>query len=181
MTDASQKHEAVLESRYLYRGRILNLRLDTVAMPSGHQSTREVVEHSASVAVVALDDQGNVLLVRQYRLPTQAHELEIPAGEVKPGETPPAAVQRELQEETGYRAGETQPLGGFYVSPGYCDEYIHLFLARELVPSRLAADADEELELLRLPLAEALNLVWQGNIRDAKSIIGLLMAAEKSS
>ncbi len=92
-----------------------------------------------------------------------------------------AAAQRELQEETGYRAAETRPLGGFYVAPGYCSEYIHVFLATGLEPSRLAADADEELELVRLPLAQALALVRRGEMEDAKSIIGLLLAAASQS
>ncbi|MFQ5879581.1 MAG: NUDIX hydrolase [Dehalococcoidia bacterium] len=181
MSNAQERHERVLESRYLYRGHVLNLRLDTIAMPSGHVASREVVEHSQTVAIVPRDEEGNLLLVRQYRLPAQRALLEIPAGGVDAGETAAEAVQRELQEETGYRAREIRRLGGFYVAPGYCSEYIHVFLATGLEPSRLAADADEELELVRMPLEEALALVRRGEIEDAKSIIGLLLAARQSS
>lgn len=181
MSDALGKHERVLESRRLYRGRILNLRLDTIVTPGGHTSTREVVEHGEAVAIVALDGEGNVLLVRQYRLPCEDFLWEIPAGNVDPGETPAEAAQRELQEETGYKAARMQRLGGFYVAPGYSSEYIHLFLATALEASPLLADADEEIELVCLALAEALALVHQGEIRDAKSIVGLLLAAREES
>ena len=171
--------ERVLESRRLYEGRIVNLRVDTVELPGGGRATREVVEHSASVAVVALDDQGNVLLVRQYRLPTGQVMLEVPAGGIDGSETPEQAAQRELGEECGRRAGRLERLGGFYASPGFTNEFVHVFLARELEPSPLRPEPDEQLAVVRVPLAEALRLVSAGEIRDAKSIIGLMWASEK--
>lgn len=147
-------------------------------MADGRQARREVAEHADVVAVVALDRAGRVLLVRQYRLPAAQVLLEVPAGGVDPGESPEEAAQRELQEETGHRARSLKRLGAFYVSPGYCTEFVHVFLARRLVKSAVPPDADEQIEVVRIPLREALRLVESGEIRDGKSIIGLLLAAE---
>jgi ADP-ribose pyrophosphatase len=162
-----------VESRRVYEGRVVNLRVDRVKLPNGRSSVREVVEHAPVVAIVALDSRGDVLLVRQYRLPAQQSLLEIPAGGVDSGESPEEAAQRELQEETGQRAGWLERLGSFFASPGYCDEYMHLYLATGLEPSALAADADESIEVVRLPLDEALRLIERGEIRDVKTIVGL--------
>ena len=166
-----------MESRRLYEGRVVSLRADRVKLPSGRSTVREVVEHAPVVAIVALDGQGNVLLVRQYRLPVKQSLLEIPAGGVDPGESAEEAAQRELQEETGQRAGRLERLCGFFASPGYCDEYMDLYLATALEPSALAADADESIEVVRLPLSEALQLIERGEIRDAKTIVGLWATA----
>ncbi len=171
------EQEQVVESRRLYEGRVVSLRADRVRLPSGREAVREVVEHAPVVAIVALDGEGNVLLVRQYRLPVQQSLLEIPAGGVDPGETAEEAAQRELQEETGQRAGRLERLSGFFLSPGYCDEYMDLYLATALEPSALAADVDESIEVVWLPLAEALRLIERGEIRDAKTVIGLWAAA----
>lgn len=156
----------------------MGLREDLVELPDGHRTRREVVEHGEVAAVVPLSQQGEVLLVRQYRLPTGRALLEVPAGGIDPGETAEEAAQRELEEETGYRAGRLRRLCGFYVSPGYCQEYIHLFLADDLRPSRGHRDEDERITVVRVPLEEALALVEKGEIQDAKSIIGLLLGAK---
>ena len=158
---------------------MVNLRIDTVELASGRRATREVVEHGDVVAIVPLLDDGDLLLVRQYRLPTGLVMLEVPAGGVDEGETPEDAAQRELGEECGRRAGRLERLGGFYVSPGFCSEFLHVFLAMELEPSPLRPEPDEQLAVVRVPLAEALRLVSAGEIRDAKSIIGLTWAAAK--
>ncbi|HKZ50399.1 MAG TPA: NUDIX hydrolase [Dehalococcoidia bacterium] len=171
--------ERIIESRHLYMGRVLNLRLDTVERPDGRRLTREVVEHSPVVAMVPIDGDGNVLLVRQYRPAPDKAMLEIPAGCVDPGESLEEAAQRELQEEIGCRAGHLDRLSGFYVSPGYCSELIHMFLARDLSPSRLEHDDDEDIVVVPLSLAEALDKVRSGEIDDAKSMIGLLLAAKR--
>ena len=171
--------ERVLESRRLYEGRIVNLRVDTVELSGGGRATREVVEHADVVAIVPLLEDGDALLVRQYRLPTGQVMLEVPAGGIDGDETPEQAAQRELGEECGRRAGRLERLGGFYVSPGFTNEFVHLFLARDLEPSPLRPEPDEQLALERVPLAEALRLVSAGEIRDAKSIIGLTWASEK--
>jgi ADP-ribose pyrophosphatase len=127
---------------------------------------------------VPLLENGDVLLVRQYRLPTEQLMLEVPAGGVDGGESAEQAAQRELAEECGRRAGRLERLCGFYVSPGFCDEYIHVFLATELEEASLPHDDDEDLEVVRLPFAEALRLVAAGEIRDSKSMIGLLWTAK---
>ncbi|KKM04771.1 hypothetical protein LCGC14_1760880 [marine sediment metagenome] len=171
--------ERVLASRRLYEGRVVNLRLDTVELPGGRKATREVVEHGDVVAVVPLLEGEDVLLVRQYRLPTGQTLLEVPAGGVDEGESAEAAAQRELGEECGRWAGRLERLSGFYVSPGYCSEYVHVFLATQLEPVESHPDPDEQLAVVRLPLPEALRLVSGGEIRDAKSIIGLTWAWAK--
>lgn len=170
--------ERVIDSRRIHEGRILNLREDTVELPDGRRALREVVEHSEVVAIVPVDAAGHVLLVRQYRLPAGQVLLEVPAGGVDPGESAEEAAQRELQEETGHRAGRLQRLGGFFVSPGYCTEFIHIFLASDLSESAVEADPDERIVVVRLSLREALRQVESGEIRDTKSIIGLLLAAK---
>lgn len=170
--------ERVIESRRIYAGRIVGLRDDTIERPDGQRSRREVVEHAPVVAVVPIDPDGLVVLVKQYRLPAGQALLEVPAGGVEPGETVEEAAQRELQEETGLGAGRLRRLGGFYVSPGYCDEFIHVLLALDLTPSPVAGDEDERITAVRLPLDEALRLVESGEIKDGKSIIGLLWAAK---
>lgn len=157
----------------------MNLRVDTVELSDGRRATREVVEHAEVVAVVPLLEGEDVLLVRQFRLPTEQVMLEVPAGGVDEGEEAVEAAQRELGEECGQRAGRLERLGGFYVSPGFCNEFVHVFLATELEPVERRPDPDEELEVVRLPLAEALRLVGAGEIRDGKSIIGLTWAWAK--
>lgn len=171
--------ERVTESERVYEGRILNVRNDTVALADGRSARREIVEHAAVVAIVPLDSDGNVVLVRQYRLPAEEVLLEIPAGGVDDGEDIEAAAQREMQEETGYRAGTLGRLAGFYVSPGYVTEFIHVFLATDLVEDSIPGDDDEQIEVVRIPLAEALRLIETGEIKDAKSIVGLMLASRR--
>ncbi len=167
--------ERVTASRRIHEGRIVNLREDTVELLDGRSALREVVEHAQVVAIVPLDDNGDVLLVRQYRLPAEDALLEIPAGGVDEGESIEEAAQRELREETGYRAERFQRLTGFFVSPGYCTEFIHVFLATGLSESPIAGDDDENITVERMPLARAVKLIETEEIRDGKSIIGLLL------
>ena len=169
-------HERVIESYRIYDGRICSVREDIVVLAGGREAKREIVEHADVVAVVPLDENGDVLLVRQYRLAAEAALLEVPAGIVDEGEDIEAAAQRELQEEAGYRAERLEKLTGFFVSPGFCTEFVHVFLATDLIESGLDADDDEDLELVRMPLAEAVRLVVAGEIKDAKSIVGILLA-----
>ncbi len=131
------------------------------------------------VAVVPLLEEGDVLLVQQYRLPAGQTLLEVPAGGLDEGEKPEEAAQRELGEECGQQAGRLERLGGFYLSPGFCSEFVHVFLATQLRPVRARPEPDEEIAVVRLRLAEALRLVRQGEIRDGKSIIGLTWTWEK--
>ena len=168
--------ETTIESTTYYEGTILTLRKDQVRMPNGRITMREVVEHSDSVCMVPLDADGNVLLVRQYRKPTESALLEVPAGGIEDGETPEQAAMRELQEEVSHVAGILTPLAGFWLAPGWCDEYMYTFLATDLRPSDLEQDFDEMVETRRVPLGETLELIEKGEIQDAKSIAALLQA-----
>ncbi len=166
--------EKRLSSQQIYHGRGINVRVDTVEKPSGRKTTREVIEHSDCVAVVVLDDQDNVLLVRQYRYSVGKFLLEIPAGGIEPGEEPIDCVRRELQEEIGYLPRKIDNLGGFYAIPGYGTEYLYCYLATDLVPSRLVAEDTEGIELIRVPQNQIPQLIASGEICDAKSIAALL-------
>ena len=170
--------ERVTASRRIYDGRIVNLREDTVELGDSRTALREVVEHAEVVAIVPVEMHGNVLLVRQYRLPAQQVLLEVPAGGVDEGESAEEAAQRELQEETGYRAERLERIGGFFVSPGYCTEFVHVFLATGLSESALDGDPGEDIVVERVPLGEAIGLIDGGEIKDGKSIIGLLLATK---
>jgi ADP-ribose pyrophosphatase len=170
--------EETLSSRKVFEGRALKLRVDTVKLPSGKQTTREIVEHENCVAIVALDDADNILLVKQFRKPVEKDLLEIPAGGIDPGETPEEAVRREMREETGFLPRKVAKLGGFYSSPGFCTEYLHLYLAGDLVTSPLQAEDSESISLVRVPLSQIPGLIASGAICDAKSIAGLLAFRE---
>jgi ADP-ribose pyrophosphatase len=151
------------------------MRVDTVGKADGSKTTREVVEHSDCIAVVPLDEQNNVLLVRQFRYPLGRFLLEIPAGGIDPGEEPIDSVRRELQEEIGYLPRKIDKLGGFFAIPGYGTEYLHCFLATDLVPARLVAEDTDDIELVRVSKDEIPRLIASGEICDAKSIAALLM------
>ena len=141
--------EKTLSSQSIYDGRAVKLRVDTVQMPSGRETTREIVEHSDCVAIVAIDADDNVLLVKQFRHPVEKELLEIPAGGIDAKEDPVATVRREMQEETGYLPRKVERLGGFYSTPGYCTEYLYLYLATELTPSQLYAEDTENIRLVK--------------------------------
>ena len=170
--------EKTLSSRLIYEGRAVKLRVDTVQMPSGRETTREVIEHSDCVAIVAIDANDNVLLVKQFRQAVEKVLLEIPAGGIEPDEDPAAAVSRELREETGYLPRKVEQLGGFYSTPGYCTEYLYLYLATDLITSPLKADDTESISLTRVPIFRISSLIASGGICDAKSITGLLTYLE---
>jgi ADP-ribose pyrophosphatase len=170
--------EEVISSRVIFEGRILKLRVDTVRTVDGRETTREVVEHAACVAVVAVDEKGDVLLVRQYREAPGKELLEIPAGGIDQGEDPEAAVVREMQEETGFRPRQVVHLGGFYTTPGFCNEYLYLYLAADLTPARLYAEDTPGIEVVRVPVNEIPALMASGKIEDAKTIAGLLFYLE---
>lgn len=170
--------ETVTESQRLYEGRVVSLRLDTVVLPNGTLGRREIVEHSGAIAVVALDSQGKVLLVRQFRLPTGGVLLEVPAGGIEVGEDPAVAASRELAEEIGFTPGKLTPLFEAWVAPGYCSEKIWGYLAEELVPAPAAhTDHDEFVETVPLLLDDALAALSDGRIQDMKSVACLTMAA----
>ncbi len=163
----------MLSSQLIYDGRAVKLRVDTVQMPSGRETTREIVEHSDCVAIVAIDAHEDVLLVNQFRKPVGKELLEIPAGGIEPDEDPVTAVRREMQEETGYLPRKVVRIGGFYSAPGYCTDYLYLYLATDLVPSQLYAEDTENIRLTRVPISQIPSLIASGSICDAKSIAGL--------
>jgi ADP-ribose pyrophosphatase len=175
---ANPDHE-VLESREIFRGRVLDLRVDTVRFGNGRASTLEIVRHPGAVAVVPLTGDGDVVLVRQYRYATGEWLLEVPAGKLDPGETPEACARRELEEETGLAAGILDALGSVWTTPGFTNEKIRIFLARDLAPSRQRLEDDEVLTLERLPLARAVEHALAGAIEDSKSVCALARAAAR--
>ena len=166
--------EKPLSADYKYRGRIINLRVDTAELPNGATATREVVEHPGGVCVAALTEDDCLLFVRQFRYPYQTVLLELPAGKLDPGEDPLEAGKRELREETGAKASRYESLGTLYPSPGYCGEIIHLYAASGLTFGETAPDEDEFLEVEKIPLEEAARMVLEGEIPDAKTQAAVL-------
>ncbi len=178
--------ETIIESRIIHRGRYLTFRIDTVERADGTRATREICGHPGAVAIVALDSDDRVLLVRQWRTAASRSMLEIPAGtlDVDPAtgaiEDHALAAPRELEEETGQRAGRWRHLASFWTAPGFATELMHLYLATDLRPAhenRLGPDEDEWLELVRMSWQDAIAAAGDGGIVDAKSILGLLWLA----
>lgn len=171
--------ERTIERKIVFEGRVLKLKVDTVELPNGQQTTREVVVHPGAVAVVALTEADEVLLIKQYRYPVGKVIWEIPAGKLEREENPLTCAQRELAEETGHGAAQWTHLSTFFTTPGFSDEIMHLFLARELFTDKKTADDDEFIELYTIPLAEALRMIAAGEIEDLKTIAGILLARQK--
>lgn len=166
--------EKTVEQEYKYKGRILNLRVDKVELPDGHQSTREFVEHNGGVVVAALTDEGELLFVRQFRYPYGEPVLELPAGKLEKGEDPFRAGVRELKEETGAVAGKYIDLGKFYPSPGYTNEVIYLYGAMDLHFEDQQLDEGEFLDVERIPLSSAVEMVLNNDLVDGKSQAAIL-------
>lgn len=170
--------EETVSREYLYRGRILNLRVDEARLPNGNLAAREVVEHPGGVCVAALTDQRELLFVRQFRYPYGEVVLELPAGKRdRANEEPLECGKRELLEETGATAREYRSLGTLYPTPGYCDEVIHLFLATGLSFGDANPDEDEFLQVERIPLQTAVEMVLSNQIPDAKTQVAILKTA----
>jgi ADP-ribose pyrophosphatase len=176
MADCTEK---TIRSEYVYRGRTIQVRKDRVELPNGKEALREVVEHPGAVAVVAVNNTGDLVMVRQFRYAFGEEMLEIPAGKMDKGpEGHLAAARRELQEETGMLAGEMKYLGCMYPSVGFLDEVIHLYLARELMEASQNPDEDEFLSVVTLPFDQAVSMIFRNEISDAKTAIGILKARE---
>lgn len=168
--------EKRVNSRKVYEGAILNVRVDTVTARKGH-AYREIVEHNGAVAAVALTNDDKIVMVRQYRYACDQVVLELPAGKIERGETDPqAAMCRELKEETGYSAGKVRYLGCINPSVGYSEEVIHLYLMTGLTPGQQSLDDDEAVEVELLPFEEVFQMAGEGKLSDAKTIAGLFMA-----
>jgi len=174
--EAEDLTETVIGTEPIYKGRVVDLRVDTVRLPDGREAKREVVAHKGAVCVVALQADGKVLLVRQFRLPAGKALLEIPAGGLEPGEEPDACALRELEEETGYRAATLRPLFSCYLAPGYSSELIHAYLATDLTQTQTHFDDNENLQLVAIPLEQAVEQALSGGYEDAKTIAALLVA-----
>ena len=158
-------------------GRRSTLRVERLVLPDGTETVRDTLYHPDSVAILPLDDDGNVVLVRQYRSAAGRELLELPAGVIEGDEPPVDAARRELREETGFDANELVALGSFFASPGSMTERLHSFLARGLFPNPLAPDDDERITLERLPFDEAVRMARAGELNDAKTLASLLLAA----
>jgi len=167
-----EEKRCLVDSRWAYRGRIVNLKLETYQI--GHKAKiAEIIHHSGAAVIVPIDEKGRILLIRQWRRAAGEIMLELPAGRLEENELPDLCANRELQEETGFAAKTLTALGGFFSAPGFCNEYLHLFLAADLYPSPLLADDSEQIDLLPTPLSEAIRMVEENKIHDAKTIAGL--------
>jgi ADP-ribose pyrophosphatase len=160
----------------IYQGRVVNLNLETVRLPNGATVELEIIHHPGAAAIVPMKDEETVLLIRQYRHAAGGYILEIPAGTLRPGEDPGACAARELEEEIGFRPSALEPLATFFTTPGFTDEVIHIYKATGLMPGKQNLDHDEVLEVVELPLREAIGRIGDGTIRDGKTIVGLQVA-----
>jgi len=166
----------LISSEIVYPGRAFTIRRDQVRLPDGRTTRLDIVEHHGSVVLIPIDDRGNLLFVRQYRHAARLDMLELPAGTLDEGELPDVCAARELREETGQAANRLEPLGGFYLAPGYSTEYMYVYLASGLFHSPLSADDDEFLQVVPVPLPEALGMGGKGLLPDAKSLAALWLA-----
>ncbi len=171
----------MLSSKVVYEGKVFKVTSDKVTEPSGITATRDIVRHSGSVVVLAIDEDGDeprVLLERQYRYAAQDYLWELPAGRIDPGEVALAGAKRELIEETGYRAKQWKRAMIFYSSPGFLDETMAIYLARDLTSGEAQPEEDESIECELVPLSETIDMIFSGQIRDGKTIAGVLWLAE---
>lgn len=167
-----------LDSKKVFSGRVFNVTVDTVR--EGDKTyVREVVHHPGSAVILPVFEDGTIALVKQYRHPAVKYLLELPAGTLNDKESPEEGAARELEEELGVTAGKLEKLSEFFVSPGFCEEKMWLFLATDLRETAQRLEDDEALEIVRLPIARALQMITEGEIEDAKTIIGLMLAAPR--
>ena len=178
MSTPQRELPKILSSQKVFEGRVFNVTVDTVS--EGELTyQREVVHHNGSAVIVPVFDDSTVALVRQYRHPAVRYLLEVPAGTLAKGERPEIGAARELKEELGLVAARLEKLSEFFVSPGFCEEKMWIYLATELSEGEQALEEDEILDVVRLPIADALEMITSGEIEDAKTIIGLMLAAPR--
>ena len=168
----------LLDSQIIYQGPIFEVERDRLREDSGVEIVREVVKHPGGAGGLPFLDDGRVALVKQYRHPARKELLEIPAGRIERSETPEECAAREIEGEVGVHVGRMEKLAEFYTTPGFCEEKLYIYLARDLTPAAQRLDHDEFIEVVWLPFADALRWVREGKIEDAKTIIALLLAAE---
>ena len=177
----------VISSKLSFKGRVFNVYTDTLEEPDGHRHIKDVIRHHGSVVILAVDERTNpadpdVILERQYRHAAGQFLIELPAGTRNPGEAPLAAAKREMIEETGYRAKRWTMLQKYFASPGFLGEWMQIYLARDIRQGEAHLEMDENLEVLRMPLSQAMKMVAEGKIHDGKTLIGLSLydAARKA-
>jgi len=168
----------LVSSKLSYKGKVFDVFTDTVIEPGGHRNTRDVIRHSGSVVILAVDERKNpadpdVILERQYRHAAGQFLIELPAGRRDPGEAPLAAAKREMIEETGFRAKRWTMLLRYFASPGFLGEWMQIYLARDIREGEAKPELDEQIEILRMPLSEAMRMIAAGKIHDGKTLIGL--------
>lgn len=170
--------EKQLDSKILYTGRIVRVRLDHAMLHNGKEVTREVVEHPGGVTILPLDENGDVVMVRQFRYPFSEETLELPAGKLDPNESHFECGLRELREETGLIPSQYSYLGCIYCSPGFCNEVLHLYLARSFIKTEMDLDEDEFLSVEKLPFGKVVDLIMKNEIRDAKTVAAIFKAKQ---
>jgi ADP-ribose pyrophosphatase len=175
---SAAKKARLVSSKLAYKGKVFSVFSDTVIEPGGHRNVRDVIRHNGSVVILAVDESANsadpiIILERQYRHAAGQLLLELPAGRIEPGEAPLAAAKREMIEETGYRAKRWTFLTKYFASPGFLGEYMQIYLARDIKAGIAQPEADEQIEIIRMPLSEALALIAANKIHDGKTLIGL--------
>jgi len=169
-----EQQPEVLGSTPIFKGRVFSVKQDTVRFPEGRETKLDIIEHPGSFGIVALPTPDEIVLVRQYRHAAGAYMWEIPAGTAEPGEPLIAGAKRELAEETGYRCARIRELmPGLYMTPGYCNERLALYLAEDLTPGETSFDEDEDIEVRIFPIAEVHVMVQRGEIQDAKTVLAL--------
>jgi len=154
---------------------VFKIRLDDVRMPGGEVARLDIVDHLSAVAMLPLDNQGNIWFIRQYRHPAAIELLELPAGVMDEGETPEVSAQRELREEIGMSAGQLVQLGSFFLAPGYSNEYMYVYLAQDLTAAPLQPDSDEFIQIVKVPVENVAELIETQQIRDAKTLAALCL------
>ena len=178
MTNSSKDAPVILSSREVFRGRVFDVTTDTIR-EGDVTYERDVVHHPGSAVIVPVFDDGTVALVRQYRHPAVRYLLEVPAGTLNRGERPEEGAARELEEELGLTAANMTKLAEFFVSPGFCEEKMWIYLATDLTETAQRLEDDELIEVVRLPFSRALEMISDGEIEDAKTIIGLMFSISR--
>ncbi|QZY56822.1 NUDIX hydrolase [Crassaminicella profunda] len=167
-------NEITIKSNKIFDGKMINLRVDTVLLPGEKKATREIVEHPGAVAIVPITEDNKIVMVKQFRKPVDSILLEIPAGKIDKNEKPLTCAIRELKEETGYEAKDIKFLFSFYTSAGFSNEVIHLYLAKDLISGEACPDEDEYIELEYIGINELVEMIYDGKIKDSKTIMAIL-------
>lgn len=172
------RKETTVSSDLIYTGKTIQLRVDTVEMPNKGYQKREIIEHKGAVAIVAITDDNKIVLVKQYRKAVEKELYELPAGKIEIGETPLDCAYRELKEETGYSANSMKLIHKYYPTPGFSNQLVFIYLAKDLIPGEKQLEEDEFLEVYEVDLETAYKMVYENEICDSKTVIGLLLSKE---